>query len=237
MANIFGAEKGQADQRGWRVFRDQHGRGWGATVENSSVHPVGPLTPQFEAPLIPPNHFLKLFPGDQQNIEVDYDAWLKLLDAEQEEWETSMWEHAMLLPGDTNELVKNPPPALVRAAGRQPRVYKDVVLAARNGNRWVLFNEGEMPAKAAQYFVVETKAVEKIPDEDPFAEAGTQVVTVPAEDNEPDPFADDGEGLAFMPTMHGPGWWTLSNGERVRGKKADAYAAQRELEAGAPAGV
>ena len=54
----------QRTARSWRLFTDQHGRSFGAQVENTNGMPVGELTPQGFSPPWQPNMWFAKFPGN-----------------------------------------------------------------------------------------------------------------------------------------------------------------------------
>ena len=65
----------QADLRAFRVFTDQHGRQWGAHIENKTQHPCSDLLPRFNAPMYPPPSHIKIVDTYAGTIRMDYDAW------------------------------------------------------------------------------------------------------------------------------------------------------------------
>jgi hypothetical protein len=69
----------QAKKRRGKRLIDRHRRGWFATTEIKTGDPVGMIEPQFQAPLIPPQVYLRLYPeaaSRPNDLIIDYDRWI-----------------------------------------------------------------------------------------------------------------------------------------------------------------
>lgn len=150
----------QASQRSYRVFRDQHGRKWGADIEVKTQAPCGPLSPRFSAPLIPPQKYLKITDVAAAEITIDYDQWLADEDTARAEWQERLRQQAYRLYHDkAAEAIENPPAELLALVGRPPEP-RERILAARDGKGkpgydWLLGFSDERPKWADVLFPAE----------------------------------------------------------------------------------
>ncbi len=135
---MSGEGPSQADTRAWSEFIDQHGRVWGAITENKTRHPCAPLQPQFDAPYIPFQKYLRVVSANK--IEIEYRAALKDMDESDRLYDTDLRNHAQALYGDKAlEAIEHPSPQLLALAGERPqRVPRDFPEAALSDNQWVL---------------------------------------------------------------------------------------------------
>jgi hypothetical protein len=157
--------KGQPAARRYQRFRDNHGRRWGAVIENKTGDPVGNIEPVgtradgvWRAPWMPEQKYLKLARDEDGAIEVgrleiDYKTMLK--DAKQEKKDADEWMEfvASQLYGErAGEMVAAPPAQLRRYMKGKPRP-PEIIVAAMNGDRWLLgFEQGECPDYLKPYF-------------------------------------------------------------------------------------
>lgn len=181
----------QAKQRRYQLFRDQHNREWGTVVEISTGHPLGSWSPRFAAPIRPAPKYLTIDDTRPGRLRIRYEDWIKdLTEARRayiEKGKRYGFEKygAMFDPGKpfTEEILlyTGPPPKPV-----------EPVLAAKQGNRWILGLLGPngetplMPEKLAPFFVKPDVTEEAFGDEylepaesfddDPPAATTTQVV-------------------------------------------------------------
>lgn len=147
----------QASQRSYRIFRDQHGRKWGADIETKTQAPCGPLSPRFSAPLIPPQKYLKVTDVAAAEITIDYDQWLADEDAARAEWQERLRQQAYHLYRDkAMDAIQDPPADLLARIGRSPEP-RERILAARDGkgkpgHDWILGFSDERPKWADTLF-------------------------------------------------------------------------------------
>jgi hypothetical protein len=129
----------QAKQRREMMFRDQHGRRYHATIEIKSGHPCGPIAPQFQAPLATPMKYLGLStdPERPYDLNIKYDAWLADLRTDRAEWEAECRKLARALYRDKYDPKDAFTAEVVSVVGAPPQ-HIEPVLAAKQGNRWVL---------------------------------------------------------------------------------------------------
>ena len=136
--------------RPYRTFHDQHGRKWGAPVEHPSGHPCGPIdclqrTPAGRRPpWVPSDQFLVFDPVDVGQVRVDYDRCLAEFDRGLADWQTLVRRQASAMYADgAGPIVEkilagaDPSPALRAVTGLRP-VGRELIAAAKAGNKWVL---------------------------------------------------------------------------------------------------
>jgi hypothetical protein len=143
----------QEDSRISLRLRDIHGREWWATAEKETMTPTGVIQPLFDAPMYPPQQYLK--PGGINNpthLGIDYDQWVESIDQKDREWNRRLRMAAQKMYGEkAGEAIQNPSPELMHVVGPPPE-SADPVRACREGNRWVLGFAPTMPAWAEPHF-------------------------------------------------------------------------------------
>lgn len=212
----------QASTRAYRIFRDQHGREWGADIETKTQAPCGPYSPRFKAPLMPPQKYIDLVDRAAGRVEIAYDRWLEDEDTARQEYTERLRQQAYHLYRDkAADALADPPPDLIARVGRPPEDRRRI-LAARAGDPWVLGLSQDRPKWADLVFPRENDD-----DELAFMREDTSFM----EEDEPEPEVRE------YPYMKGPGLWVLSDGSTVRGKRVDAEAAEAELHEPAGAGA
>jgi len=161
MTGGFGKIGSQADDRTLEYYRDQHDRTWWAHVEKKSNAPVGryELTLEglaAEPPLMPDPKYLHLSTGrgryGLRTLEIDYDSWLNDLRTAWLAWEAKAqglmqerygveYRTGMAIDEDLGPI-----------AGPRP-FAPEPVIAAKQGNAWVLGFSAEEDARLAPFFV------------------------------------------------------------------------------------
>lgn len=171
--------KGQPAARRYQRFRDNHGRRWGAVIENKTGDPVGNIEPVgtkadglWRAPWMPAQKYLKLARDEDGAIEVgrleiDYKTMLK--DAKQQKKDADEWTEfvAQAIYGEkSGEAIDNPPAQLRRYMRGRPQ-SPEIIVAAMNGDRWLLgFEQGECPDYLKPYFPKYQAHTEDLGDDD-----------------------------------------------------------------------
>lgn len=202
----------QASVRSYRVFRDQHGRKWGADIEDRTGHPCGQLVPRdgwgTTAPLVPPQKYLVVTDTAAGEITIQYGRWIEDEERALREYNEEAYRVALDKFGDkADEAITEKHPGLLRVVGPPPLPVQRVK-AARAGNRWVLGlpnpTTGEpepKPQWAEEYFPVFVQpAVAEFPN---------------ADEEFPDAGADAEDAPTDFPHMYGPGLWYLSDEHRA----------------------
>jgi hypothetical protein len=203
----------QARQRRYMTYLDQHGRKWGATTENRTGDPCGPIEPHFAAPLIPEQKYIVLA-ADKRSVRIDYTRWLLDLADAQAVYDRMVRETAVAMYGQkASEAIANPPRELLDRVGVPPTQRREPIEAAHQGNRWVLGLTPVKPAWANEFY----------PDGDPVHQRATVL-----EMTREYPDADDETGVEWAGPKKG---WRLPNGEyvsRLDGEDKDAYKQRAE---------
>jgi hypothetical protein len=131
-----GRGDGQPAQRGNIRPYDQHGRRWWASTEHRSNMPTGQLAPEFKAPWIPDQQYLKVNPNDTSQVYIDYPEMYR-------DRRTALREyHALAVRLATEKSWPIPEfgkytSQYTDKLGRPPRAI-ECVAAAAQGNPWIL---------------------------------------------------------------------------------------------------
>ena len=205
----------QPDKRRPMKLMDQHGREWFATIELATGDPTGPVDPRFKAPILPPPAYIKVDSRKEYGrVDIDYDGWAQMLRSAHEHWRRELTQNANRMYGDAAaEKIESPPPPLIDVVGRAPEAVEPV-LAAQHGDPWILGLTDERPGWADLFFPLIEKKATDLPDELAFLQHGA-------------------EPEVEYPIDNGSGWWTLSDGEKIRGNREKAEGAQAALLAAA----
>ncbi len=160
---------GQEKQRRLEEFADKHGRLYEANIEIKTGDPCEALRPKFTAPtgpdwfrnqLTPPCDDLEIVrmvprlyrARKGYQIEVDYTRWLQKWDDAEDALLRKMQAFANGMAGghgNVIEMMRNPPPELLKEIGRGPRrIPRAFIEAAAAGNKWALGLSDVIPAKA-----------------------------------------------------------------------------------------
>jgi len=147
--------RSQRDVRTTRIFTDEFGRLWQATVNNLGVHagyPVSPIMPLFDAPIYPPPHFLKITDIALGRLRTDVEGWLEQQQAAHDKYEQMKHQTAVLLYGDgAAAAIERGDRALLFRIGVPPYPVERVQAYAE-GHPWVLGLDPKKPKSLAPYF-------------------------------------------------------------------------------------
>lgn len=194
----------QRAKRAYAIYTDQHGRAWGAPIENKTGDPCGNFEPQFSAPLRLEDKYIA-FNSRMRRITIRYADKIRDLVEAQNEWDTQMRAYARKEYGDkAGEAMKNPPPGLLDLVGPKPHERREPIEAAMQGNKWVLGLSPLKPEWAREFFPDEPVA-----KRDTFQIETTNRYPDADEDHEPD---EDAPGLVWA----GRAGWKLPDGSYVR---------------------
>jgi hypothetical protein len=161
----------QRNQRreGGQFFRDQHGRRYHAEIELKTGHPCGPLVPQYRAPLVVPQQYLVLS-NDPENptlLTVNYTRWESDARAARKDWEAEGRSRALKMYGDAYDPRKPFGQDVLDIIGPAPSAVEPVI-AARQGNSWVLGLSDRIDLRLAKYFEPEQLDPQHRPEEPDF---------------------------------------------------------------------
>jgi len=127
----------QQSQRTGTDFTDQHGRKYYATIEIKSGDPCGLIEPQFTAPVMPPQRFLKRVPRRPYDVEIDYTEWKREIRTGWAEWQSNGRAVGMKLHGSAYDPTAEFEFDVLQIIGPAPTRIEPV-LAAEQGNKWAL---------------------------------------------------------------------------------------------------
>lgn len=173
----------QRMKRSYAIYTDQHGRVWGANIENKTGDPCGNLEPQFAAPVRPMDKYITVNSRRRQVVIRYAEIIQDIVEAEQE-WDSALRDHARKAYGmKAHEAIQNPPPDLLDIVGPRPKERREPWEAAMQGNKWVLGLSPNKPDWATEFFpdapkVRETFQIEtnnKYPDAEDQAPKSTEI--------------------------------------------------------------
>jgi len=151
----------QADLRAFRVFTDQHGRQWGAAIENKTQHPCSDLIPKFKAPMYPPPSHIKIVDTYAATIRMDYDGWEAELVQAHADYEATRIQIARNHFGSqADHAIKSGDPTLLSLLGPPPKPIEPVQ-AMKQGNKWMLGLSQKPDPRLTAFF---EKEIEPQPD-------------------------------------------------------------------------
>lgn len=218
----------QSRRRAYAIYTDQHGRPWGAAIENKTGDPCGPLEPQFSAPLRPNDKYIDVNSRLRQ-IVIRYADMILDIESAEAEWTRTLRDYARINYGEkAHEAIENPPPALLDLVGPKPNGLgpREPWEAAMQGNNWILGLTDAKPQWAEEFF--------------PEVEVKREARVLEITNTYPDAEEEAPEGVsADSMKWGGPNvGWVLSDGsnvDRLEGEekepyKARAQAAQAALE-------
>lgn len=227
----------QASRRSYRIYRDQHGRKWGADVENPTPTiggppmPCGPLSARFDAPWYPPEKYLVITDPVAGEITIDYERMIDDAERAELEYESRKRQTAVKMYGNKgHEAVKTNDRDLLEEVGMPPE-SAEIAYAARAGNPWLLGllkpdgSKYEMPEEAKPYFP------EPVQKKQRGQWGGTPASEVRQRNLQP---------AEQYPKHLNFGRWLLSNGTEFQGRKEEALRKEKEIAGsreGATAGV
>jgi hypothetical protein len=163
----------QRNQRreGGQFFRDQHGRRYHAEIELKTGHPCGPLVPSYRAPLVVPQQYLTLSndPENPTRLTINYTAWESDARAARRDWEQEGRSRALKMYGDAYDPRKPFGQDVLDIIGPAPSAVEPII-AARQGNSWVLGLSDRIDLRLAKYFEPEQLDPQYRPAEPDFTD-------------------------------------------------------------------
>lgn len=142
----------QRRKRAYAIYTDQHGRVWGAPIENKTGDPCGSLEPQFSAPLRPADKYITVNSRRRQ-VVIRYADIIRDLVEAKAEWDHQLRDYARKNYGTkAHEAIANPPADLLDLVGPPPAEPREPWEAAMQGNKWVLGLSPSKPEWAREFF-------------------------------------------------------------------------------------
>ena len=157
----------QRDKMTHHLMRDQHGREWECVINVATKPRPGPqslITPKgWTAPVIPPQMYLKFNPLNMFLLGIHYDAWIADWKEARREWESEIHVRAAeMSPIDagasligTDSDYQDASSHLLRSVGPKPAAWEPV-LAAKQGNKWVLGLTKTIDTRLQHFFPIAT---------------------------------------------------------------------------------
>lgn len=131
--------------------RDLHGRPWHWTIENKTGDPTGLIQPLFTAPYIPEQHYLRIDPDNPNRLLIDYDRAIADIRATRKEWEKSGRQRSQKLYGQKYNPKEEFTEEVLDIIGPPPQAWEPV-LAAKQGNPWILGKTTRVDLRLAKFF-------------------------------------------------------------------------------------
>lgn len=133
----------QHEQRRAQTFKDQHGRGWWASVEKTTGHPSEPLRAGSwayvgGAALVPiPQHYIILNPDEISVLRIDYDRWRADLRGAKEDYRRLAVSTGLQIHKEAFDEAHPFTDSVVHIIGKPP--FDEMpVIAMQQGNHWML---------------------------------------------------------------------------------------------------
>lgn len=142
-------EHTQHETRQTYTFFDQHERPWHAIVDTRCRPHLAPCTalqPQgWSAPIMPPDDLVRPHPVLLGRLLIDYDSWLERATHAVSDYKQNEHMVAERMFGDqaTSAITRRDGRLLSEIGPPPPAV--EFVLAAREGNKWILGQDATMP--------------------------------------------------------------------------------------------
>ena len=144
----------QRNQRQDQTFTDDHGREWFGSVEIKTGHVCGLLEPQFQAPLIPDQKYLERIPKRPYDLHINYDRWLADIRATRAEWEREGRQMMRKMRGSGYDPSEEFGADVLDIIGEPPEAVEPVI-AARQGNSWILGLTNRVDRRLIKYFNID----------------------------------------------------------------------------------
>jgi len=141
----------QRSQRQTMDMTDQHGRPWFATVEIRTGDPCGLIEQRFIAPLVPPQQYLKRVPRKPYDLLIDYAGWKADIRQARGEWEREGRQIARKLHGSAYRPDAPFSIEVLEMIGEAPSAIEPVI-AAEQGNKWVLGLTNRVDMRLVKFF-------------------------------------------------------------------------------------
>jgi hypothetical protein len=129
----------QRKYRRGQMFRDQHGRTYHAEIEIKTMDPCGLVEPQYQAPLVVPSMYLErsIDPERPYDLVINYDRWEADINEAREIWLSEGHTQSRVIYGEKYNPDEPFSLQVLSLIGPPPQ-HVEPVIAARQGNSWVL---------------------------------------------------------------------------------------------------
>lgn len=151
-ASIYAPENwSQRRQRSEMTFEDDHGREYYGTIELKTGDVTGLMQPQFFAPLMPEQKYLRRVPKRPYSLKIDYEQWKADRRNALKDWEKEGRQRAQKIHGSEYRPGAPFSSEVLDIIGPKPPAV-DPVIAAQQGNRWVLGLTKKVDERLVEFF-------------------------------------------------------------------------------------
>ena len=144
----------QRNQRSEMTFKDQHGRKWYGAIELKTGDTTGLIQPQFTAPIVPDQKYLERVPERPYDLFINYKRWEEDIRQARTEWEREGRQLGRKMHGDAFDPHKAFTADVLDIIGEPPEAIEPVI-AARQGNTWVLGLTNRVDIKLVKFIDVD----------------------------------------------------------------------------------
>lgn len=145
----------QQQTRRFRVAKDRHGREWCTQIDTRTNYPADGIYPHnWTAPWLPDPQYVSLRNNDRDgscSIVIDYARMKADLRQAEKEWGERLLQIGAQFGGQSFD-PNNPAPDILFRVGPRPKSIRPVI-AAENGDAWILGRPVSMPNWAVPLFV------------------------------------------------------------------------------------
>lgn len=142
----------QRDQRNYIILEDQHGREWGCSIEVKTGDATGLYEPQFKAPWVPEQKYLsrpdKRRPYD---LFINYKQMKSDLRADRRDWEKEGRQLMRKMRGKAYDPSEEFGEDVLDIIGEPPQAIEPMI-AAEQGNSWILGATKKVDKRLAKFF-------------------------------------------------------------------------------------
>jgi hypothetical protein len=141
----------QRNQRQDQMFTDDHGREWFGSVEIKTGHVCGLLEPQFTAPLVPPPKYIERVPKRPYDLHINYNRWIRDERSERRDWEREGRQMMRKMRGKGYDPREEFGEDVLDILGPPPNAIEPII-AAKQGNRWILGLTKKVDERLVEFF-------------------------------------------------------------------------------------
>lgn len=141
----------QRKQRSEMTFTDQHGRPYYGATELKTGDVVGLIEMLFQAPLMPPQKYLERVPKQPYTLYINYERWENDTREARRDWEREGRQLSRRIHGDAYDPSKPFSRDILDIIGEPPQAIEPII-AAKQGNKWVLGLTNRVDLRLVEYF-------------------------------------------------------------------------------------
>jgi hypothetical protein len=163
----------QREQRRGHKFKDQHGREYFATVELKTGAPCGLIEMLFTAPLMPERTYMEIVEERPYDLFINYDRWLADIRTNRSDWEKEGRSRSRKIYGTEYDASKPFTAEVLEIIGPPPQPIEPV-LAAKQGNKWILGFTNKVDPRLIEFFEQTSEEEELDFSDDDFSDLDDQ---------------------------------------------------------------